>query len=51
MIVLISPESDAKDEVVILTQLFKVGLTYYHLRKPDKDYQEHCDYLDQIDSK
>jgi len=51
MIVLISPESDAKDEVVILTQLFEVGLTYYHLRKPDKDYQEHCDYLDQIDSK
>ena len=51
MIVLISPESDAKDEIVILTQLFEVGLTYYHLRKPDKDYQEHCDYLDQIDSK
>ena len=51
MIVLISPESDVKDEVSILTQLFDVGLACYHLRKPDKDYQEHCDYLDQIDSK
>ena len=51
MIVLISPENDVKDEVSILNQLFEAGLAYYHLRKPDKDYQEHCDYLDQIDSK
>lgn len=50
MIVLISPESDVPNELEILTQLFQGGLEYYHLRKPNKNYQEHCDYLNQIDS-
>ncbi|GAA3590942.1 thiamine phosphate synthase [Flavivirga amylovorans] len=51
MIVLIAPETDIHNEIVILNQLFEAGLEYYHLRKPEKNYQEHCDYLDQIDSK
>lgn len=51
MIVLIAPEEDIKDEIKILNQLFKVGLEYYHLRKPKKNYPEHCEYLNQIDSK
>jgi len=51
MIVLIAPEKDIPNEIEILTQLFQEGLEYYHFRKPDKNYQEHCDYLNQIDSK
>lgn len=49
MIVLIAPENDIPNEIEILHQLFKEGLQYYHLRKPDKDYQGHCDYLNQIE--
>jgi len=51
MIVVIAPEKDIKDEISILNQLFKAGLEYYHLRKPLKNYQEHCAYLNLIDSK
>jgi len=51
MIVVIAPEKDVKNEVIILNQLFKAGLEYYHFRKPNKSYDEHCDYLNQIDSK
>jgi thiamine-phosphate pyrophosphorylase len=51
MIVLIAPEKDIKNETTILNQLFEVGLECYHLRKPKKNYQEHCDYLNQIDSR
>lgn len=51
MIVLIAPEKDIPNEIEILTQLFQEGLEYYHFRKPDKNYQEHCDYLNQIDPK
>ncbi len=49
MIVLIAPENDIPNEIEILHQLFQDGLQYYHLRKPNKNYQEHCDYLNQID--
>ena len=49
MIVLIAPENDIPNEIKILHQLFQEGLQYYHLRKPDKDYQAHCDYLNQIE--
>ncbi len=49
MIVLIAPENDIPNEIEILHQLFQEGLQYYHLRKPNKNYQEHCDYLNQID--
>lgn len=49
MIVLIAPENDIPNEIEILHQLFKEGLQYYHLRKPDKDYQAHCNYLNQIE--
>jgi thiamine-phosphate pyrophosphorylase len=51
MIVLIAPEKDIKDEITILNQLFEAGLEFYHLRKPEKNYIAHCDYLNQIDTK
>jgi len=51
MIVLIAPEKDIKNEIEILHQLFEEGLTYYHFRKPDKNYEEHVFYLNQIDKK
>ncbi|MDO6472793.1 thiamine phosphate synthase [Maribacter sp. 1_MG-2023] len=51
MIVLIAPEKDIPNEIELLHQLFQEGLAYYHLRKPLKDYQEHCDYLNAIDTK
>ena len=51
MIVLIAPENDIENEIEILDQLFQQGLEFYHLRKPNKNYKEHCDYLNQIDSK
>ncbi len=51
MIVLIAPETDVSNEIEILHQLFQEGLQYYHLRKPNKNYEEHCAYLNQIDSK
>lgn len=51
MIVLIAPEKDIPNEIELLHQLFQEGLAYYHLRKPLKDYQGHCDYLNAIDTK
>ncbi|WP_158848999.1 thiamine phosphate synthase [Algibacter sp. L1A34] len=49
MIVLIAPEHDIPNEIEILNQLFQEGLQYYHFRKPNKNYEEHCAYLNQID--
>ena len=49
MIILIAPENDIPNEIGILNQLFEAGLEFYHLRKPNKNYQEHCDYLNKID--
>ncbi|RKR13298.1 thiamine-phosphate pyrophosphorylase [Maribacter vaceletii] len=51
MIVLIAPENDVANEIEILNQLFQEGLQYYHLRKPNKNYAEHCAYLNLIHSK
>lgn len=51
MIVLIAPEKDIENEILILTQLFESGLEYYHFRKPNKSYQEHCEYLEAIEPK
>jgi len=51
MILLIAPEKDVKNEINILNQLFEAGLEYFHLRKPEKNFEEHCDYLNQIDEK
>ena len=48
MIIVIAPEKDIRDEVNILNELFEAGLECFHLRKPNKNYQEHCDYLNQI---
>ena len=49
MILLISPETDISNEIDILHQLFKAGLTHFHFRKPFKSLEEHCAYLDKID--
>lgn len=49
MIVLIAPEQDLPNEINILNQLFENGLEYYHFRKPDKNYNDHVAYLNQID--
>ncbi|EPR72718.1 Thiamin-phosphate pyrophosphorylase [Winogradskyella psychrotolerans RS-3] len=49
MIVLIAPENDIPNEIEILNQLFREGLLVYHLRKPDKNYEEHVAYLNKID--
>ncbi len=51
MIVVIAPEKDIENEILILHQLFEEGLEYYHLRKPEKDYEAHVSYLNQIDEK
>ena len=51
MIVLISPEKDIKNEMVILNQLFDAGLEFYHLRKPLKNIQEYSAYLNKIEAK
>lgn len=49
MIVVIAPENDVPNEIEILNQLFQERLEYYHFRKPYKTYDEHCNYLNQID--
>ncbi len=51
MIFLISPENDITNEIDILHQLFEAGLTHFHLRKPNKTFNEHCEYLNQVDEK
>jgi len=51
MIVLIAPETDIPNEIELLTKLFEEGLDYYHLRKPQKNKEEFCMFLNQIDSK
>jgi thiamine-phosphate pyrophosphorylase len=50
MILLIAPENDIPNEIEIVHQLFQEGLECYHFRKPTKNYEEHCAYLNQIDS-
>ncbi len=50
MLILLSPEKEADDEIDTVNGLFEAGLSVYHLRKPHKTYQEHCQYLDQIHS-
>lgn len=51
MIIIISPEEDIPNEIEILQQLFQEGLAYYHLRKPNKDYEQHGAYLNKIEAK
>ncbi len=51
MIVLIAPETAVKNEIEILHQLFEAGLEYYHFRKPQQTFEQHCLYLNQIDNK
>jgi len=50
-IVVLSSEEDIPHEIDVLHQLFEEGLVYYHLRKPHKNYEEHCDFLERIDAK
>ncbi|AXO79338.1 thiamine phosphate synthase [Olleya aquimaris] len=51
MIVLIAPEEDVLNEIGLLNKLFQNGLECFHLRKPLKSYQQHVEYLNQIDIK
>ncbi|MBL7558898.1 thiamine phosphate synthase [Olleya sp. YSTF-M6] len=51
MIVLIAPEEDVLNEIGLLNKLFHNGLECFHLRKPLKSYQQHVEYLNQIDIK
>ncbi|WP_024740467.1 thiamine phosphate synthase [Tenacibaculum maritimum] len=51
MIVLISPEEDIVNELVILHQLFEEGVTHYHVRKPRKTREAYIAYLKAIDKK
>ncbi|WP_276166179.1 thiamine phosphate synthase [Zobellia alginiliquefaciens] len=51
MVVLIAPETDVTNELELLNKLFQEGLEYYHLRKPNKDYEGHLAYLKRIDKK
>lgn len=48
MIVLIAPQKDIEDETQILNQLLESDLEGYHLSKPNKNYQEHVDFLKEI---
>ena len=50
MLILIAPEKDINSELVLLNQLFEAGLECFHLRKPAKNKEEYCAYIDQIDS-
>ncbi len=50
MVVVISPEVDINHEIDILNQLFEAGLGCYHIRKPEKTYDEHVEYIYQIDA-
>lgn len=50
MIIVISPEQTAPNELEILHELFKAGLTYYHFRKPEASLEKHRNYLEQIDA-
>ena len=51
MLVVLTSEQDIPNETMLLNQLFETGLEILHLRKPNKSYDEHCDYLNLIDSK
>ncbi|MFT6246454.1 MAG: thiamine-phosphate pyrophosphorylase [Salibacteraceae bacterium] len=51
MLVLIAPEKDISNELILLNQLFEAGLECFHLRKPAKTSEEYCAYIDQIDLK
>jgi len=51
MLIILTSEQDIPNEVTFLNQLFEAGLEILHFRKPNKSYEEHCDYLNQIDSK
>jgi thiamine-phosphate pyrophosphorylase len=51
MLILIAPEKDINSELVLLNQLFEAGLECFHLRKPAKNKEEYCAYIDQIDLK
>ena len=51
MLIVITSEQDIQNEVTLLEGLFDAGLEVLHFRKPNKSYEEHCAYLNLIDSK
>ena len=50
MIIVISPEKDIPNEAKLVNQLFAEGLVYFHLRKPEKNYQQHVDFINAIEA-
>ena len=48
--IVISAQKSIEKETEIVTQLFKEGLTRFHLRKPHYSYKKMKDYLDKIPS-
>ncbi|GAA3565857.1 thiamine phosphate synthase [Snuella lapsa] len=50
MLIVVAPEISVPNEIAVLNRLFKVGLTCYHLRKPELDFEGHCRYISQIDT-
>ena len=50
MLIVISSERDIENESGILQELFKQGLTRFHLRKPEKNLDEMRAFLETIDS-
>lgn len=48
MLIVLTSEQDISNEAMLLNQLFEAGLEVLHFRKPNKSYEEHCLYLNQI---
>ena len=48
-LILISPPENTSKELVLLNQLFEMGLSHFHLRKPAFDAEQMTDYLQKID--
>ena len=51
MLIVITSEQDLPNEAKLVNNLFEVGLEVLHFRKPNKSFEEHCMYLNQIEPK
>ncbi|APD08202.1 thiamine phosphate synthase [Flavobacteriaceae bacterium UJ101] len=51
MLIVISQEENSTNEMMVLQQLFELGLTTFHLRKPFQTIEETRHYLNKIPSK
>lgn len=50
-LVVITPDTDVKNEVAIVNELFAMGLQRLHLRKPAFTVEDHRDYVNAIDER